>query len=171
MLLTIILDKNLIKNALNSCFNYKISVIIIPSFDRLKKNTHGSNFMNTISGEIITSDVPYSEFNKHDGKLVSVSGYVHRIREMTGFSFVILRTARDLIQCVYAPEFSDYRWDEKLCEEACVKVTGKVVGSKDRDGNDRFELQIHDIKILSLPADALPIVLFSKGIDNVTFLA
>ncbi len=123
--------------------------------------------MNKINGEITTADVPYSEFSKYDGKIVSVSGYVHRIREMTGFSFVIIRTARETIQCVYAPEFSDYRWDEKLCEEACVKVFGKVVGSKDRDGNDRYELQIHDIKILSLPADTLPIVINKKQLDNI----
>ncbi len=123
--------------------------------------------MNSISGEIKVTDVPYSEFKNHDGKIVSVSGYVHRIREMTGFAFVIIRTARDLIQCVYSPDFSDYRWDEKLCEEACVKVTGKVVGSKDRDGNDRFELQIHDIKILSLPAEILPIVINKKQLDGI----
>ena len=123
--------------------------------------------MNKINGEIKTFEVPYSEFCKHDGNIVSVSGYVHRIREMTGFAFVILRTARDLIQCVYAPEFSDYRLDEKLCEEACVTVTGKVVGSKDRDGNDRYELQIHDIKILSLPAEILPIVINKKQLDGI----
>ena len=123
--------------------------------------------MNKINGEITVKDVPYQEFKNHDGELVSVSGYVHRIREMTGFSFVILRTARELIQCVYAPEFSEYRWDEKLCEEACVNVLGKVVGSKDRDGNDRFELQIHDIKILSLPAEPLPIVINKKQLDGI----
>ena len=123
--------------------------------------------MKTITGEIFNNDVPYSEFAAKNGELVSVSGYVHRIREMTGFAFIILRTARELIQCVYAPEFSDYRLDAKLCEEACVKITGKVVGSKDRDGNDRYELQIHDIKILSLPADTLPIVINKKQLDNI----
>ena len=123
--------------------------------------------MNTINGEIKITDVPYSEFKNHDGELVSVSGYIHRIREMTGFAFVILRTARDLIQCVYAPEFSEYRWDEKLCEEACVKITGKVAGSKDKAGNDRYELQIHDIKILSLPAELLPIVINKKQLDGI----
>ena len=123
--------------------------------------------MNKICGEIVNKDVQYSDFKLHENELVSVSGYVHRIREMTGFAFVIIRTARDLIQCVYAPEFSDYRLDEKLCEEACVKVIGKVVGSKDRDGNDRYELQIHDIKILSLPAELLPIVINKKQLDGI----
>ena len=123
--------------------------------------------MNKICGKIENSDIQYSDFKQYENQIVSVSGYVHRIREMTGFAFVILRTARELIQCVYAPEFSDYRLDEKLCEEACVRIFGKVVGSKDRDGNDRYELQIHDIKILSLPAEILPIVINKKQLDNI----
>lgn len=123
--------------------------------------------MNAINGNIVKTDVSYAEFKDYDGKTVEIHGYVHRIREMTGFAFVIIRTARELIQCVYAPEFSDYRLDGKLCEEACVKVVGKVVGSKDKAGNDRFELQIHDIKILSLPAEPLPIVINKKQLDNI----
>ncbi|MBP5466184.1 MAG: aspartate--tRNA(Asn) ligase, partial [Clostridia bacterium] len=123
--------------------------------------------MKTITGELFGSDTAYSAFAAKSGEIVSVSGYVHRIREMTGFAFIILRTARELIQCVYAPEFSDYRLDGKLCEEACVKITGKVVASKDRDGNDRYELQIHDIKILSLPAETLPIVINKKQLDGI----
>ncbi len=123
--------------------------------------------MDKINGQIVKDTVSFADFKAHDGQVVCINGYIHRIREMTGFSFVIIRTARDTIQCVYAPEFSDYRWDEKLCEEACVKVTGKVVSSKDAKGNDRYELQIHDIKILSLPAEGLPIVINKKQLDNI----
>ena len=122
--------------------------------------------MEKINGTIQNDCVPFSEFKQHDGEIVTIKGYVHRIREMTGFSFVIIRTARDTIQCVYAPEFSSYRWDEKIVEEACVKITGKVVSSTDAKGNERFELQIHDIEILSLPADKLPIVINKKQLDN-----
>ena len=96
--------------------------------------------MEKIDGCVKTDEVKYADFKNHDGEEVVISGYVHRIREMTGFAFVIIRTTEDLVQCVYAPEFSDYRLDEKLCEEACVKVTGKVVSSKDAKGNDRYEL-------------------------------
>ena len=123
--------------------------------------------MDKINGTVLTDTINFADFAKHDGEVVSIRGYVHRIREMTGFSFVIIRTAKDTIQCVYAPEFSDYRWDDKICEEACVKVTGKVVSSKDAKGNDRYELQIHDIKILSLPAEGLPIVINKKQLDNI----
>lgn len=123
--------------------------------------------MDKIDGVIRKTTVEYDDFAEFDGKIVSVNGYIHRIREMTGFSFVILRTERDLIQCVYAPEFSDYRWDSRLSEEAAVTVTGKVVGSKDSAGNLRYELQIHDVKILSLPAESLPIVINKKQLDNI----
>ena len=123
--------------------------------------------MDKISGSIINNTIEFSQFKDVDGQIISIKGYIHRIREMTGFSFVIIRTSRDTIQCVYAPEFSDYRWNEKLCEEACVKVTGKVVSSKDAKGNDRYEIQIHDIEILSLPAEGLPIVINKKQLDNI----
>lgn len=123
--------------------------------------------MEHIDGVIIPATVNYDDFKDHDGEVVAVKGYIHRIREMTGFSFVIIRTERDTIQCVYSPDFSDYRWDEKLCEEAAVKVTGKIVSSKDAQGNDRFELQIHDIEILSLPAAPLPIVINKKQLDGI----
>lgn len=123
--------------------------------------------MNKINGVIEEQTVQFKDFNKYDGQIVSICGYIHRIREMTGFSFVIIRTSKDTIQCVYAPEFSDYRWDDKLCEEACVKVLGKVVSSKDAKGNDRYELQIHNIEILSLPAEGLPIVINKKQLDNI----
>ena len=123
--------------------------------------------MEKINGNIVTDTIAFSEFKSYDGQIVSIHGYVHRIREMTGFSFVIIRTAKDTVQCVYAPEFSDYRWDERICEEACVKVKGKVVSSKDAKGNDRYELQIHGIDILSLPAERLPIVINKKQLDNI----
>ena len=123
--------------------------------------------MEKINGVINATTVSYSDFKDYDNKIVSIKGYIHRIREMTGFSFVIIRTENDTIQCVYAPEFSSYRWDEKLTEEACVKVTGKVVSSTDAKGNLRFELQIHDIEILSLPAENLPIVINKKQLDGI----
>lgn len=123
--------------------------------------------MKIIDGTITKSSVDFKDFKNHDGEVVKISGYIHRIREMTGFSFVIVRTATDLIQCVYAPEFSDFRWDNAITEESCVNVTGKVVSSKDAKGNDRFELQIHGIEILSRPAEQLPIVINKKTLDGV----
>ena len=123
--------------------------------------------MEKINGSIIKDTVEFKDFKNHDGEVIKISGYVHRIREMTGFSFVIIRTSKDLIQCVYAPEFSDYRWDDKITEEACVNVYGKVVSSLDAKGNERFELQIHNIEVLSLPMNGLAITLPTKYLGSI----
>ena len=71
--------------------------------------------MKQMNGVVKRSTVNYDEVKENDGKTVTIAGYIHRIREMTGFSFVLIRTERDVVQCVYSPDFSDYRWDERLC--------------------------------------------------------
>ena len=76
---------------------------------------------------------PTASSNKNEGKVVSVKGAIHNIRDMSDFAFIILRTARELIQCVYSPEFSDYRLAENVVEQASAKITGKGVKSETRD--------------------------------------
>ena len=122
--------------------------------------------MEKISG-IINKSVEYDDFKNYEDKIITFTGYVHRIREMSDFSFVIIRTKRDVVQCIYSKDFSDYVWDTRIVENASVKITGKVVNSKDAQGNDRFEVQIHNIEILSLPAEQMPIVINKKQLDNV----
>ncbi|MDE7380309.1 MAG: aspartate--tRNA(Asn) ligase [Clostridia bacterium] len=120
--------------------------------------------MENMTGVIESGLTPYSEFKKHVGEVVTVKGAIHNIRDMSDFAFIILRTARELIQCVYSPDFSDYRLDEKLVEQCSVKLWGKVVTSETRDGSERYELQIHGIDILSTPAAIPPVVISKKQI-------
>lgn len=121
--------------------------------------------MDKINGVMEKTSVEYKDFSKHVDEVVVLKGMIHRIREMTGFAFVIIRTARDVVQCVYSPEFSEYRMDEKVVEGCAVKLTGKVV--KDQTREDRYELQIHNIEILSTPAEMMPIVINKKQLDNI----
>ncbi len=118
-------------------------------------------------GGICKTTFNYNDFAGKEDQIVTIEGFVHRIREMTGFSFVLIRTKRDVIQCIYAPEFSDFRWDHKIVEGCAVKVTGKVAKSQDAKGNDRYEVQIHDVEVLSTPAEQMPIVINKKTLDNV----
>ena len=55
-----------------------------------------------ITGEPKTNTVPYSQFGNYENQEITVTGTVHNIRMMSDFAFVILRTARETIQCVYA---------------------------------------------------------------------
>lgn len=123
--------------------------------------------MDKINGIINKKTVEFDEFENFENQIVTIEGYIHRIREMTGFSFVIIRTARDTVQCIYAPEFSDFRWSENIVENCAVKITGKVVASLDAKGNKRYEIQIHDLVVLSTPAEQMPIVINKKQLDNV----
>ena len=120
--------------------------------------------MQEMTGVIASTSTPYSEFKNNLDKVVSIKGAIHNVRDMSDFAFIIVRTARELIQCVYSPEFSDYRLDENVVEQASARITGKVVKSETRDGSERFELQIHNIEILSKPADIPPVVISKKQV-------
>ena len=121
--------------------------------------------MEKIDGIIRSSCVGYKDFPAHAGEVVEMKGIIHRIREMTGFAFVIIRTAREVVQCVYSPDFSDYRMGEEVVEGCAVKLTGKIV--KDETREDRYEMQIHGIEVLSSPAEQMPIVINKKQLDNI----
>ena len=121
--------------------------------------------MEKIDGTIQHDCVSYKELPEHVNEIVTMKGMIHRIREMTGFAFVIIRTAREVVQCVYSPDFSDYRMDEKVVEGCAVKLTGKIVKDETREG--RYEMQIHNIEVLSTPAEMMPIVINKKQLDNI----
>ncbi len=127
--------------------------------------TYKEIFMEEMTGVLACDTTPYEQFKSHVGETVTIKGAVHNIRDMSDFAFIIIRTARELIQCVYSPDFSDYRLDEKLVEQCSVKVKGKVVKSETRDGSERYELQIHGIEILSTPAAIPPVVISKKQIN------
>ena len=118
-----------------------------------------------ITGEIKTNCVSYADFEKYENEIVTVKGTIHNIRMMSDFAFVILRTARETIQCVYAESFSDYRMSEEVKEECSAKVTGKIVAGVQKDGSKRYELQIHNIELLSHPADIPPVVITKKQVN------
>ena len=118
-----------------------------------------------ITGEMKNDTVAYADFEKYENQIVTIKGTIHNIRMMSDFAFVILRTARDTIQCVYAEEFSDYRMAEDVKEECAAKITGKVVAGETKDGGKRYEVQIHGIELLSHPAEIPPVVITKKQVN------
>ena len=118
-----------------------------------------------ITGEMKSDVVAYSDFANHENEIVTIKGTIHNIRMMSDFAFVIVRTARETVQCVYAESFSDYRMSEDVKEECAAKITGKVVAGETKDGGKRYELQIHNIQLLSHPADIPPVVITKKQVN------
>lgn len=86
---------------------------------------------------------------------VSVNGMVHTIRDMGEVSFLILRKADGLLQCVCektsGPSLNEIR------EEAAVTVTGTV--SAEPRAPHGIELRLAAIDVLSSPAETLPIAI------------
>ncbi|HIV85570.1 MAG TPA: aspartate--tRNA(Asn) ligase [Candidatus Monoglobus merdigallinarum] len=97
-----------------------------------------------------------------DGDSVEVEGMIHRIRAMKSFAFFVLRTQRNLVQCVYEPKEGQKPVSE-FNEEDSVRLRGKLV--KDARSALGFEIHISDIKVLSSPAENLPIVINKKKLD------
>lgn len=107
--------------------------------------------------------VEASELTEHIGETVAIHGSIYKIRKMSGFAFVLLRTKREIIQCIFSAEFSDFGIEE-LMEESCVLVTAKVV--PEERSKVGFELQMLSVKVLSNPAMESPIVINNKKVDT-----
>ena len=118
-----------------------------------------------MTGKTETNTVAFSDFEKYENQIVTVKGTIHNIRMMSDFAFIIVRTARETVQCVYAESFSDYRLTEDVKEECAAKITGKVVAGETKDGTKRYELQIHGIELLSCPAEIPPVVITKKQVN------
>ena len=92
-----------------------------------------------------------------DGDKVQLKGTIHRIKEMSGFAFVNIRSPRLVFQCVWedgksaltAEQFKDFS-----CEE-CVIIDGTVIAEeRSRLG---FDVRIDDMRRISGKAAVLPI--------------
>ena len=97
-------------------------------------------------------------------KKVTLSGWVHRIRDHGGVLFIDLRDHYGITQVVLDPDSKDFVTAEKLRSEWCIQIIGKV---KLRDhelinrnlSTGEIEVFIETIKILT-KADDLPIPVF-----------
>lgn len=85
------------------------------------------------------------------GKEIIIKGAVHTIRDMSQFSFMILRNYQGLIQCVLEEgKVQDFQVKD-VREGATVEVKG-ILSAEDRAPNG-FEVRVTDIRILSVPAE------------------
>lgn len=95
-----------------------------------------------------------------DGK-TEFSACVHKVKKMGGFAFVILRTARYLIQSVY---------DEKNCsdsiddvKEGCYVTVSGTVKLEERAYNG-IEIHLDGIKVISKPAAEYPLKVSQRNL-------
>jgi nondiscriminating aspartyl-tRNA synthetase len=89
-----------------------------------------------------------AELGDSVGQTVTVAGWVHRIRDLGGITFVLLRDRSGLAQMVYAapPEFGN---------ETVVQVIGTVAANDKAPGG--FEVQVSDTQVLGAADSDLPL--------------
>lgn len=92
-----------------------------------------------------------------DGDAVKLKGTIHRIKDMKGFAFVNIRSARIVFQCVWEEgnsELTPEQFKDFSCEE-CVVIDGTIVAEeRSRLG---FDVRINNMTRISGKAAQLPI--------------
>ena len=91
-----------------------------------------------------------------EGRTVKVNGAVHTIRDMGTVAFVVLRKSEGLVQCVYEEGFSSFQI-QSIKEAATIEVSGTLL--KNEKAPNGIEIKMDSVKILSEPAEPLPIAI------------
>jgi aspartyl-tRNA synthetase len=104
--------------------------------------------------------------DKDSGKLVSISGWLHRKRDHGNLLFVDLRDHYGLTQCVIENKSKFFSILEKLRPESVLTITGKVIKREKGTENielptGKIEVDIQLIKVLSEAKD-LPMPVFGE---------
>lgn len=104
---------------------------------------------------------------KDEGKIVSLSGWVHRRRDHGGLIFADIRDRSGVVQVVFDPDnCKDFALAEKLRSEFCVQIKGLVIirpeGLENKDlPTGEIEVQAQALEILS-HSQALPFALDTR---------
>lgn len=119
--------------------------------------------MKMLHGNITNQIIEVEDIANYIGQGIKINGSIYKIRKMSGFAFVLLRTKRKIIQCVYSEEFSKFDVNS-LTEESCVCVTAVVVNEE--RSKTGWELRMIEIAQLSIPEEEIPIVINNKIVDT-----
>ncbi len=115
--------------------------------------------MQKIDGSQLVSEITLDDLEKAVGGSISFSACVHKLRKMGGFSFIILRTGRYILQSVYTADKCEGDFDG-LCEGAYITITGDV--KKEERANYGYEITLSSFEVLSKPAEEYPLHVSSK---------
>lgn len=115
--------------------------------------------MEKIDGVKLKHEITLDDIAAAEGGEISFSACVHKLRDMGGFAFVILRTGRYILQSVYTADKckSDFN---ALSEGSYVRITGGV--KKEERANYGYEITLSSFEILSKPKEEYPLHVSSK---------
>jgi nondiscriminating aspartyl-tRNA synthetase len=118
--------------------------------------------MNILTGVLCASTIEPEEIADHIGDTITIHGIIHKIRKMSDFAFVLLRTKRLIVQCIHGDSFSDFPLSE-MVEESAVVLEARV--EKEERSRSGYELRILSVQVLSRPSAPSPIAINGKRVD------
>lgn len=110
-----------------------------------------------------TEELEAEQLGAHIGEIVRLHGSIYKIRKMSSFAFVLLRTKRQMVQCVYEPAYARFALEE-LKEEACVRFTAEVI--REERSRSGYDLHLLEVEILSEPEEVSPVVINQKRVNT-----
>ncbi|MDD4113914.1 MAG: aspartate--tRNA(Asn) ligase [Herbinix sp.] len=116
-----------------------------------------------IKGPTKNTNIEVGSIINHIGERVGLHGSVYKIRRMSDFAFVLLRTKREVVQCIYSKDYAEFDL-EVLKEESCIKLTADII--KEDRSKSGWELRMIDVEVLSEPIAESPIVINNKLVDT-----
>ena len=82
--------------------------------------------MKIIEGNTNQKTIDPETLQEHIGEAVWIQGSIYKIQKMKGFAFVLIRTARSIIQSVYSAGTAEFSL-ATLTEESCCLIYADVV--------------------------------------------
>lgn len=114
-----------------------------------------------MDGISIKKTLDIESIKQNPDNTVSIEACVHKIRTMSEFAFVILRTSKHLIQAIYEKDRCPKSMDE-LKVGAYIKVAGHI--REDARAQLGFEVLMTDFEVLSRPSADYPLNVGHKKI-------
>jgi aspartyl-tRNA synthetase len=106
-----------------------------------------------------------ADLNKsHEGQIVRLSGWVHRVRDHGGVLFIDLRDHYGVTQVLADSDSPVFREVEKLRSEWCIRIDGKVLARDESLVNPKLptgeiEVFVQDLEVLGESLE-LPLMVF-----------
>lgn len=94
------------------------------------------------------------------GQDVTFRGTVHRVRDMSDFAFIIVRTERGLLQCTFQGDELNGVKRADVRDAMVVEVSGKV--HEEPRAEHGVEVVLSSVRILARPFEQLPVPLGKK---------
>lgn len=110
--------------------------------------------MKNIDGAKLLAQVDLQSLKENIGGEVSLNACVHKIKDMGGFAFIMLRTGRYVFQSTYSPENCDFNLSD-IKEGTYVAVSGTVREEQRAIGG--IEIVLKTLEVLSVPAEEYPL--------------